>query len=464
MFDGLLNLFSGKERNTAAADGGNTSVQLTRNELLDHFAAIQSQASGIGLGEAECSKFFPHKRLQLRLQTDDVTSILAEQEKQLLLFVRMLFEFVREDPNIPFQLRPVLAMLETPYTRLSLLDERFTREESHPGWMLLDKLVQVLRGWSPEFENAENTVRRRVELAIGRVLTEFDEDIQELQRALDDLSASFVQEQRASKANEERTLRTLRGTGAVVGVQQAVYDEVAARLENNPGMPKAVEVLLRDVWKNVLLKTGLSSGMQSESWKKAVRFMDSLLWSVSPDTASQRREKLTRFLPVLNKELRRGLNFISYDEEKKKHLLASLRQLHVACMRGQNVWGTGKEQSTTVILGGSSRSAHSGSPSSSSKEHDFLWIARSLPEGSWIELRSNDRTQQRMKLIWKGGDHQQCLFVDRQGNRCAEYRCDELAEKLKNLEAVVLSDTDKPFRKRFLQHVRSLRQGAEVML
>lgn len=467
MFQGLRRIF-GRPRVASKQPPPASQPPISREELLQHLEAIQSQAASVSLGSEECLGFSLANRLKARLGPQRPLEQLAGDERQALLYADLLFRFLRQDIVLPTQLRPMLALLHAPYLRLMLLDPEFMRADQHPGWSLLNEIGRALVGWSPEFENSGNSLRRRVELAVGRMLTDFDGQIDLLEQISDEFARVSRSELQLARLTEDRTLRTLRGNDVLEGVQRRVRREVSGRIENNSGMPKVLELILQDVWKNVLLKIGLSKGLQSEDWRRAVRFMDSLLWTLSPDAGKQHREKVVQMLPLLNNQLRRGFAEINYDPEKRRRLTAGLQELHLACLRGSNVWGGGGDVTTTVILGSSLRGERRRSgvqeqPSTEDAQDDFLWIANSLPEGSWLDLRDGERTRQRIKLAWRDSDGQSCLFVDRHGKRCAEIGCEQLADMLRKSHALVLSDTDQSFRIRFHRYLRSMANDTAIL-
>jgi diguanylate cyclase (GGDEF)-like protein len=75
------------------------------------------------------------------------------------------------------------------------------------------------------------------------------------------------------------------------------------------------------------------------------------------------------------------------------------------------------------------------------------WLdrARSLSVGDWLEVRQDEGTFKRIRLVWRGEESLKCVFVNKQGLKEIEYRIAELAQKLKLGEVNVINEADVPY-------------------
>ncbi len=461
MFKRLKNALLGSRPATAKERPTPPPAAIERDQLLRTIEQIQDEQAGLAtfsqIEEEDLTRFTP--RLQQLLQRPDLEQALQEPEREPLAFINALFDFIAQDQNIPPQLRPLLTILHAPYAKLALLEPRFFSDSGHPAWRLLNNLAILVIGWSPEFENAEHSVQRRIELLVNRILTDFQRD-PTIFRVIDLEFAEYVnREIAAGLANQERTLRTSRGNEVLQQVQAQVTQEIDEPLARNPLTPKVVEVLLRSAWRNVLLVNGLRHGLDSAQFQRAKRAAQTLLWSVTPDTVQHHRTTLLQIIPKLVTELQRGLEMINYDPQKSQRLLKKLQQCHLAALRGQDIWSaTGENteailENTAIVSEAAQRARETPPPKALTITNNFLWIAQSLPPGSWVELIEEERTKKRIKLAWKSELNGTILFVDRQGDQALEVSYEELARMMAEGQALLLSDTEKPFRERAIHFV-----------
>jgi hypothetical protein len=460
MFERLKSVFAvgdGSQRRKPRVEKRGRRV--SREELLNALSDLQVEESGaatFGSLEERANESF-RERLAGKLGCSSIDLCLEGHELDRILFAELLFRFIHRDQNIPLQLRPMLESMQPSYAKLGILDPAFFKDEQHPGWRLLDTVACAVIGWSPEFENAESSVQRRIEVIVGRVLLDFEENIDLFVEVEKEFSGFAKHDAAEAKANEERTVRASRGREALEAVRQRTVEEIDVRLENTRALPKVVEVILRDGWRNVLLKTGLHDGLDSARWKEAIRTIELLIWSVSADTSKRHRRALVQEIPNIVSRLKAGLEEIAYSPEKRKRLMKKLRDVHLACIRGQDVWMSTEGDTTTVLLGGASRDEPLDGEAQESPDmtmtDNFFWIGKSLPEGSWLELREARTTKQRIKLAWKSQIADLCLFVDRRGDQVMELGYGELANMLRQGKALVLSDVEIPFRKRAVAYI-----------
>ncbi len=432
--------------------------EVSRDDLLVALTECQTEASGAAtfgsVGEREEPPFID--RLARKLGCAAIEECLDGQALDRMLFNDLLFRFIRRDQNIPLQLRPMLMILQPSYAKLGIIDPVFFKDGDHPGWRLLDSVAHAVIGWSPEFESAESSIQRRIEVMVGRLLLDFDRDPAVFAEVKEEFSAFAERDAATAAANEERTVRASRGREALEAVRQRTVEEIDVRLEHAPALPKVVEVILRDGWRNVLLKTGLQHGLDTPNWREAIRTIDLLVWSVSAETSKKQKGRLVREIPNIIMRIKEGLDSIAYSKEKRARLLEKLRECHLACIRGQDVWMATEGDTTTVLLGGEPQEPPLDEDEESSdmtSTDNFFWIGKSLPVGSWLELREARETKQRIKLAWKSQIADLCLFVDHRGDRAMELGYGELANLMRRGKALVLTDMERPFRERAIAYI-----------
>jgi hypothetical protein len=201
----------------------------------------------------------------------------------------------------------------------------------------------------------------------------------------------------------------------------------------------------------VLLLAYLREGEESENWKKSVSIARQLIWSVSPKSDQNERQKLLKLIPELLKSLREGLGNISYDQHKAAQLFKDLQACHIAALRGGQVPPSTPEQSAEapaeveeVILGGDEE------PLEPEIDDEYNAQAKQMVVGQWLEWQDEHGDTQRGKLSWRSEVTGTYVFVNRKGAKLAEMGSFSVAALLRGGKAQILDNVEKPLMDRAL--------------
>jgi hypothetical protein len=221
----------------------------------------------------------------------------------------------------------------------------------------------------------------------------------------------------------------------------------------------------------VLLLSYLRQGPDSSNWTENLRITDRLLWSVEPKSEYEQRQELLRTIPDLLRQLREGLNGISYDQHKVARIFKELQACHIACLRAGGKKGStaapaekteapadrkaaadGQAAQSTAAESDDGRDIRLPTDSGSDEiRHDrFTEMAENLAEGSWLELREKDGHQVRIKLSWKSDVSDVYVFVNRKGVKVLEMTMVGVAKLFRNESAEILRDVNVPIMDRAL--------------
>jgi hypothetical protein len=221
----------------------------------------------------------------------------------------------------------------------------------------------------------------------------------------------------------------------------------------------------------VLLLSYLRQGPDSSNWTENLRITDRLLWSVEPKSEYEQRQELLRTIPDLLRQLREGLNGISYDQHKVARIFKELQACHIACLRAGGKKGStaapaeetkapadrkaaadGQAAQSTAAESDDGRDIRLPTDSGSDEiRHDrFTEMAENLAEGSWLELCEKDGRQVRIKLSWKSDVSDVYVFVNRKGVKVLEMTMVGVAKLFRNESAEILRDVNVPIMDRAL--------------
>lgn len=414
-----------------------------------------------------------HLKDELQLERNgEASRALGKADEDTLDVISMLFDFLLEDPNLPDAMKALLARLQIPMLKVAIMDKTFFSRKLHPARRLLNSLARAAMGWSDDGDRSENSLYGRIEAIVNRVVAGFADDPLLFDELNEEFAAYMERERRGAEIAEERTNQVTRGKEQLRLAKTKVAEEIERRLEQHPRLPLVVRTLLEDGWKDVLLLSYLRQGPESGSWTENLRVTDRLLWSVEPKSEYEQRQELLRAIPDLLRQLREGLNGISYDQHKMARIFKELQACHIACLRtgGRNdsVAAPAKKAEArgdrkAAVDGQAERSAAAKSEDdgrhiqlpvdsgSDEIQHDrFTEMAENLSVGSWLELREEDGRQVRIKLSWKGDVSDVYVFVNRKGVKVLEMTRVGVAKLFRSGSAEVLRDVNVPIMDRAL--------------
>lgn len=438
-------------------------------DLLSALSAMQHQHTGAGTGQMMDAGTLRSVVLQMPQlgASNDANRTLQRTDEDTLDVISMLFEFILDDPGLTDAMRALLARLQIPMLKVAILDKSFFSRKDHPARRLLNGMAQAAIGWTEASGRSGDGLYGHIESLVGRILSEFDDNLELFDELYGQFSAYLEREQRGVQVAEERAAQVTQGKEALIEAKRYVAEEIGRCLSLYDAVPDVAQNLVRDAWNDVLLLIYLRKGRESDEWSDAVRLMEHLVWSVMPKPSQAERQELLRAIPELLKGLRAGLSDISYNQHKMTRAFKSLQARHLACLRGGRVvadadagqsgeaqndnYAGGVMEEIVLETAGDAVPAQEGSSGQVPAPRDaFDERAESLAVGDWLELSREDGEVLRAKLSWRSAVTGTCLFVNRKGLKVAEVNGKGLAEWMRNGKAELLPQLDKPLLDRAL--------------
>jgi hypothetical protein len=368
--------------------------------------------------------------------------------------VSMLFEFILGDPNIPDVMKVLLAQLQIPVIKVAILDKEFFSKSSHPARRLLNNLARAVVGWSGNRDPSKNSLYGKIDSIVRRILSDFREDIGLYAELNDELEKFIAQEQRGSEAAEKRTNQIARGKEQLGVAKRRVKAEIDQRVRRQKNLPLAVVNLLNEGWKDVLMLHFLRRGAKSKEWQEALALMDRLIWTVEPKGDLKEREKMLREIPAVLDVMRREMSDILCDQHMMSRLFSDLERVHLSCLQGRKVpqdliadVETLQAEAVEELAAEEEMDAEAKQVPATESEQ-YRELAQNIPLGSWVEIKEKDGSKSRIKLSWRSGVSDNCLFVNRKGVKVREMKLNDLALALRVGSAVVITGAEDPLMDR----------------
>ena len=381
---------------------------------------------------------------------------LGDNDRGLIDVVGMLFDFILDDENLPEPMKALLGRLQIPLLKAGLQDRRFFSDKTHPARRLLNTLARAAQAWTDDGERSQESAYGQIESAVMRVLSDFEDDISVFEQVDEGFHAYIEREQRNAKVAERCLTQARDGQESLQQARVRVGEQIDALLgECSPPdcrIPDVVGQLLSSGWRDVMLLTLLREGEQSEAWQQAVETARNLIWSVQPKTEVAERQRLLKAIPELLKDIRQGLNNISFDQHRAAVMLKELQACHISALRGVPVVDAGVPAPTPKPVEArveQPESAGSGQDMQDPQD-EFRRKAMEMPLGTWLDWTDDQGVRVRGKLSWRSELTGNCVFVDRRGIKLAEMSLVDFAGRLRCANAREIEDLETPLMDRAL--------------
>jgi hypothetical protein len=258
---------------------------------------------------------------------------LARKDNDAINLIAMLFEFILEDRNIIPEIRAVLARLQLPLVKLALQDKKFFDQKSHPARSLLNALASAAVGFNHVSDRFQERLKFKIEEVVTRICSEFDSASDLFDMLLADFQVFQEKEARRVELVTQRLQSAEEGKAKTERARNQVKDTLNKLSASYQPLPEFIETLLSEAWSKVLFLNALKEGAEGEAWKTSVFTIEQLLWTISGEHNRSSRPVLLKVIPMVQKQVRKGLNDVSYNPYDSSRLLKELESLQIAMLK-----------------------------------------------------------------------------------------------------------------------------------
>lgn len=456
-----------------AADG----IVFDPGEVLNALSVLQHPAqwaSGETLGLGDGLKVYVANQLS-RLQVGEKTRPLGRLEEDIIDMVAMIFDYILEDRNLPDPIKGLIARLQIPIVKVAILEKSFFARKNHPARVLLNCLAQAGLVLDVADSNSTNPVFKKIEEAVGRILAEFDQNVDLFAELLEDFTRFMEKDEQRSQFAEERTRQTTQSKEQMILAKKHVALEIAQRIHGKELLPEAALSFLYNAWKDVLVLAWLRRDKDPGQWQRSLEVVETLIQTAIPPVDAQVKQEIVHAIPPLLKNIKEGLESISFDPAQTTQVLKNLQAMHVACLRAQpGAESFPKAASVTIRdpeLAEAIQEIKANLPDiddidmeeagerllegllhqSKTPLDEFDLRAEALPIGEWLAFNeAGQGTALRAKLSWKSHVTSLYVFVNRKGVKVLEISMMELAKRLREGSAQVIEEATIPLMDRAL--------------
>jgi hypothetical protein len=184
----------------------------------------------------------------------------------------------------------------------------------------------------------------------------------------------------------------------------------------------------------------LAQGSESDDWRRAVRTLDDLLWSLTAKERSAQKARLAKLVPGMIRNLRAGAAAVNVGDERVKPLLDAMYQLHMAAIKpGAESANQSPARGALVPAAGAAdfppaAKEKPAAPARIANVHDFV---AEMVVGTWLAFGRGEKTVN-ARLSWISPLRSKYLFTTRERSRAIVATPEDLAWQLGAGEASLI--------------------------
>ncbi len=395
-------------------------------------------------------------------------------DNDIIDVITMMFDFILEDHELPDAVIALVVRLQIPMLKVALIDNQFFASKEHPARKLLNLVAKTGVGLTNDNCIPGNILFEKLSEITTNVISDFKSDIVIFEKLLANLEQFLSELDEVSKQKTQKHIEKYKKREesklASDWVKYSINEQIV-----NKNLPNEIYQFLFSQWKDVLLKTYLDKGENSKQWKKQLKFIGVLSWSVEAKSTVAERQQLAGIILELLEMLNKGMASISYPQEGTTKIIAMLEKYHLhnfhsdnqtqedaddlsnqstlIDIRKDNVIDIDKEMQDLVDELDSMSNIPVAEPtvenivlsgyqpdSENEPDDEYLQLARHLEAGRWLEFTDEENNTQRAKLAWKSDLLGEFTFINWRFQVVADKTLQGLATDLQNGSAKIIED------------------------
>lgn len=363
----------------------------------------------------------------------------SSQQTATVDIVGRVFDALANDHSVPEPMQPVVQTLLLPVMRASLRHPGLLAENNHPLRQLLDLVGESAIGWCPSVDPGKRSLGDLQDSLQKIASSDSSEDFD---RTVAQLRSQLEQQRRRSDLAEQRAVEAHAGRERLWQARRQVNLALTNIVASAP-VPTWVRYLVTRPWMNCLVLLWLRQGPESQVYREALGFAESLVWCANAGNDRVEQLRLRALLPVMEVQLRQGLATVAYQDSEIRQLVNELQQY----LRHRMGDLPAPAFIETEPPAGSAPGALAADPGSIEEQPlpqnvnpDLLARVRTLRPGTWFSF-DDQPGGERARLSWISPYSGRCLFVNRNGLKIGERRPEDIAHAIENGLASILDNT-----------------------
>ena len=410
---------------------------ISADHLIKELSGLQSNITWQNLSSAGLSTV---QRLQHVIAEQNDGSCFNRIDADTINIVALMFEMILDDEQIPQDIKQQINRLQIPYIKVAMLDKGFFSNKKHAARLLLNELSRSFEAIDAD-ESEYQSLYQKIVAIVDEVIEKFSVDMQIFSRLLKELR-EFVCEEKSINQQADNMLLQAKEKAAL---------ELEKRIADHR-LPRHLLQFLLGPWKEVLTRVALREKDNPKNWKRYIRCIDQLIWSVQNKSSRFERQALADLLPDLLASIKGGLAVADIQGDEQQSLLKELQEMHIAALKSEFSSVDDVEKGVTSHVAASQKDGGLWEEidaqnirhqdylkelhDSSLMQSPFYNTATEMALGTWLRFRDGDKVR-KGKLAWRCDFTGEYIFMTRLYKVVADVNLKELIAKLEAGDAAV---------------------------
>jgi hypothetical protein len=326
----------------------------------------------------------------------------GRDQRDMLKLVSDLFEYVFRNENLSVASKALIARMQIPVLKISLVDESLFCNADHPARCLVNRLADDGIGWPA----SEALLKRNALYMAGeKMVAQLNEcakpSIERFSQSLAEWSDLVASHRRRAETTVRRLNETVRGKAKLEAAKRIVQTTVN-QSASDVQLPRAVTEFITEFWTPAMVVACVKHGTGGEPWQRVCSVLDDLLMVFAQPAES---EDLEADALLLN--LRECLQVYGTDRSVASEALDPIAE---ALKRMTDPTLAGYEVEDLEVLEEITLTDVADAEAEQTTD-DYVHIE----PGSWIEFRDvAGTTRCKLSMI---DENQLCIFTDDSGRK-----------------------------------------------
>lgn len=411
---------SGMDAAPAAPNGYFSSGEVM--QALAHLEGAVAAAERAELDAVGHAQFIAETLSQL---TGEGGKGLSDADRDTVTYVGGLFTSMHQDQHLPQVVRPWLERMEVPLLKAGVIDPSMTEDAEHPARQVVNRLEQVGRHVESDKSEKRDEIRHQVEALIEAIQKRVDDDPAVFAEAVGQLDEIREEYGASYRARVDHIVQQCEQESSLNRVRETILSALNEILGHRD-VPKVILKLLESGFKNLLFRTHVKEGPESEAYRSYLGFIDLLTARLSrrePVKAKKLADdaSLLQWLP-------RMLASASKDEARNEALVNEV----AGYLKGEAQPAMQYVPALTI------KATHLDELNSKPEGVDMdawqlvLDDARSLDDGVSFLYEDEEKGKQEVSLVWHDESDKppRYVFADNSGEKMLDLSLGEVANLL----------------------------------
>ena len=373
-----------------------------------------------------------------RISPNEEAPALADEHNDALDLIGMLYDNLMKDVKPGSTASALLSKLQLPLMRVALQDSAFFTRHEHPARQMLDTIAETSVNWLAD-DDTDGTLANQMSSIIDRASREYRGDPAVFKNVLQELIAHLQTLSRKAEVAERRHVEAARGKEKLTLAREHASRAVEALVKGQK-LPRFTRTMLSQAWTDVMALTALRQGEDSPAWKRHLQVAERLI-QIAQHPGGDHPDSLDTELN-LQREIEQGLEKVGYQGEDIGAI--AHRLVHPGHSTKEDA---GSRTELTMRLKAQARlgeelpgKAARMVPLTSAEEAQMERI-KQAPVGTWFEFVINPEGDRvRRRLSWLSTATGDALFVNKRGQKNAEYTLTSLARLMAKGQVDIIED------------------------